>query len=261
MPVLEPPAEQASTVPAPQKTTLLSELFGAVQSLAATVAIAIFVITFAVQAFQIPSGSMENTLLVGDYVLVDKVRFGPSGFWKPFIPYRNIARGDVIVFKYPVNPAEHFVKRVIGVPGDRIHLMDGKVFVNGVAMQEDYAIYKRRGPSAYRDNFPNRHFDQQMTQAWAAELPDLTRIGDLLVPEGHYFVLGDNRNDSYDSRYWGLVPRENVIGRPLLIYFSVHQNSDPELAYAADGRIDGFAAHLWHLPEMPRWKRTFRFVQ
>src|SRR5881409_616252 len=108
------------------------------QSLLATVVIAVFVITFVVQAFQIPSESMENTLLIGDYLLVDKLRYGGGSVWDSVIPYRQVRRGDIIVFHYPVNPVQHFVKRVIGVPGDHVRLMNRQVWVNGLPLKENY---------------------------------------------------------------------------------------------------------------------------
>jgi signal peptidase I len=136
------------------------------------------------------------------------------------------------------------------------------VFVNGVQQNEPYAVYKHKEPDYYRDNFPATRFvSSQVTSDWWADLPKLTRNGSLVVPEDSYFVLGDNRNDSLDSRYWGLVPRENIIGSPLLIYFSVRRPGDLPAAQAADGKINGLAERLWQLPEMPRWNRTFRLVK
>src|SRR6202030_1818688 len=125
------------TKPSAPETDIVSSL----QSLLGTVVIAVFVITFVVQAFQIPSESMENTLLIGDYLLVNKVQYGPRGIWGEILPYEQVKRGDIIVFKWPVHPEEHFVKRVVGVPGDRIHLVNGHVMVNGERVKEDYAIY------------------------------------------------------------------------------------------------------------------------
>jgi signal peptidase I len=233
-----------------------------IKSLAATVVIAVFVITFIVQAFQIPSPSMENTLLVGDYVLVDKVSFGdptPLGF---LLPYRDIQRDDVVVFRYPYEENPHFVKRVIGVPGDRIHLENGRVYVNHKLVSEPFALYKKVGRDNYRDNFPNATYMGSTTvqRAWLEEFPNLVRGSDLVVPEGNYFVLGDNRNDSSDSRYWGFVPRENVVGRPLLVYFSVG-SPEGSMAAAHNGKIDGFMARIWSLPGAVRWSRAFRFVK
>src|SRR5258708_34388854 len=125
-----------------------------IQSVAGTVVIAVFVVTFLVQAFQIPSESMENTLLIGDYLLVDKFRYGGSTLWDHIMPYRTIHRGDIVVFRYPVNPTQHFVKRVVGVPGDHVRLVDRRVFVNGVATDEPYVRYSSQVHDVFRDEFP-----------------------------------------------------------------------------------------------------------
>jgi signal peptidase I len=232
------------------------------QSLASTVVIAIFVITFLLQAFQIPSESMENTLLIGDYLLVDKFSFGPPGLWNNILPYQKIRHGDIIVFKWPVHPEQHFVKRVIGVPGDRIRLVNGKVLVNGNPVQETYAVHKLLNHDFFRDEFPSRRsLSPNVTSSWWAEIPSLTRNSDLMVPEGEYFVLGDNRDESYDSRYWGFVPRENIVGKPLVIYFSLRQNDDDPLTAASDDKIERFAYRIWHLPAMARWDRMLQLVK
>jgi signal peptidase I len=233
-----------------------------VQLLCTTLIIAIFVITFIVQAFQIPSESMENTLLIGDYLLVDKLEYGPASPWMPMAPYTQIHRGDIVVFRYPVNPKMHFVKRVVGLPGDRIRMRNGMVYVNGEAQIEPYIIEKPRGRDFYRDNFPTtREISPQVNSQWWSDFPGLIRNGDLLVPEDNYFVLGDNRHESLDSRYWGLVPRESVVGRPLLVYFSI----DPALPAAtpaiAGDRIGRLTARVWHLPEVIRWHRAFHLVR
>ena len=131
-----------------------TDVTGSLQSLLGTVVIAVFVITFVVQAFQIPSPSMENTLLVGDYLLVNKLCYGGGGVGDYFMPYRRVQRGDIVVFHYPVNPAQHFVKRVIGVPGDRVRLVNKQVFVNGVPLKEPYAHFSRPADDLFRDNFP-----------------------------------------------------------------------------------------------------------
>jgi len=167
---------------------------------------------------------MKNTLLIGDFLLVDKVGFSPS-VKVPLLPYQDIQRNNIVIFHYPVDPHQHFVKRVIGVPGDRVRLINGKVFVNGVLSTEPYTIFVKptfEGYRMYRDNFPSgRPYDPQVTPEWAADMAKLVRNGELVVPQGHYFVMGDNRNDSLDSRYWGLVKRESIIGRPLLVYLSL----------------------------------------
>jgi signal peptidase I len=264
-PVQAQESERTSASPEPsalQPALKREDWPSSIKSLAATIVIAVFVITFVVQAFQIPSESMENTLLIGDYVLVDKVSFGestPLGF---MLPYRDIQRDDVVVFKYPFDANPHFVKRVIGVPGDRIHLEQGRVYVNHKLVSEPFALYKPRGKDPYRDNFPNVAYNgfNAAQKQWLAEFPSLVRGTDLVVPEGNYFVLGDNRNESSDSRYWGFVPRENVVGRPLLVYFSVG-NHDATAAATQNGKIDGFMARIWSLPGAVRWSRAFRFVK
>jgi signal peptidase I len=231
------------------------------QSLLATVVIAVFVITYIVQAFQIPSVSMENTLLIGDYLLVDKLCYGGSGS-NLLIPYRPIRRGDIIVFHYPVNPAQHFVKRVIGVPGDRIHLVNKRVFVNGVPLPEPYVRYFKSERNFFRDDFPRLDvLDPGINADWWVQMPKLVESGQLIVPEGNYFAMGDNRDDSSDSRYWGFVPRENIIGRPLLIYWSI-RNTDNDLPIPASvgDKLYHFAYAVTHFFQITRWDRTFHVV-
>ena len=226
--------------------------------------VALFVITFIVQAFRIPSGSMENTLLVGDYLLVDKTRFGPSGPWQAILPYRGIHRGDIIVFRYPVDPAQHFVKRVIGVPGDRVRLWHSRVYVNGRALHEPYVVFKEHFPDEFRDNFPRGTSENENVSVdWATRLRSLVENGELIVPRDQYFVLGDNRDQSLDSRYWGFVPRENIIGRPVVIYFSVveSEEDDDEVASSApDDKLFTPRARISHVLEDLRWRRILRLA-
>ena len=243
------------------------------QSLLTTVVIAVFVITFVIQAFQIPSESMENTLLIGDYLLVDKLRYGGGGFLDHVLPYRPVRRGDIIVFHYPVHPSEHFVKRVIGVPGDRVRIINRQVYVNGSALREGYARYvlpavkdraaKNRAPDElFRDEFPRLDISAPgMEGEWWLQMRKLVEDGQLIIPEAHYFVLGDNRDDSADSRYWGFVPRENIVGRPLLIYWSVRSVEDEIPTSSTPGdKLYRFAYAVSHLFQLTRWNRTFRVV-
>ncbi len=232
------------------------------QSLLGTVVIAVFVITYIVQAFQIPSESMENTLLIGDYLLVDKLCYGGGGVGDPFIPYRQIRRGDIIVFHYPVNPAQHFVKRVVGVPGDRIHLIKKRVFVNGTPLNEPYVRYFKSESNPFRDDFPRLDvLDPGINAEWWVQMPKLVEDGQLIVPQGYYFAMGDNRDDSSDSRYWGFVPRENIIGRPLLIYWSIRSpDNDLQGSPSFGDRLYHFAYAVTHFFQITRWDRTFRLV-
>jgi signal peptidase I len=233
-----------------------------VQWLLTTVVTAVFVITFIVQAFQIPSESMENTLLIGDYLLVDKLRYGSGGFLNRVIPYRPIQRRDIIVFHYPVDPRQHFVKRVVGVPGDRLRLINRRVYVNGIPLAESYAHYTSAVHDVFRDEFPRTDLPVAGLEGkWWLQMKKLVEDGQLIVPEGHYFVLGDNRDDSEDSRYWGFVPRENIVGRPLVIYWSV-RNVDQDMPGSStpDDKLYHFAYAFSHVFQLTRWDRTFRVV-
>ena len=235
--------------------------FTSVQSLATTVVIAVFVITFIVQAFQIPSESMENTLLIGDYLLVDKVHYASGGIWGHVLPYSDIKRFDIIVFRYPVHPAQHFVKRVIGIPGDHIRLVNKQVYVNGIPAREPYVVYHSPIPDAYRDDFPAPNFVSPNEEAdWLKAMRDVVKKGELIVPADKYFVLGDNRDESLDSRYWGFVPRENIIGRPLVIYWSFRQDDGAD-ASAADGKLSRLAGVFVRLYHDTRWNRTLRLIR
>jgi len=237
-----------------------ADLIGSLQSLLGTVVIAVFVITFIVQAFQIPSESMMNTLLVGDYLLVNKLCYGGRGMGKYLMPYQKIERGDIVVFHYPVDPQQHFVKRVIGLPGDRLHMVNKQVWINGKPLPEPYVRYLEPPNRLFRDNFPRLDtIENEMDGKWWVEMRKLVEDGQLIVPSGHYFVMGDNRDDSQDSRYWGFVPRENIIGRPLLIYWSV-QTWDETRAGSFGSKLYHFAYAVTHIFQITRWHRTLRLV-
>jgi signal peptidase I len=245
-----------------RRRALRAGLPASIQSLLATVVIAIFVITFLVQAFQIPSESMENTLLIGDYLLVDKVDYADGGMWGRLLPYSKIERGDIVVFHYPVHPDQHFVKRVIGVPGDHIRMNGKQVWVNGTPLKENYAIYRSAADDAYHYHFPNTDFVAAGVEArWWLQMRSLVHEGELVVPPGQYFVLGDNRDESLDSRFWGFVPRANIVGRPLLIYWSIRApDEDNAFAGGPGDTLTHFAYILTHVFQATRWKRTFRLV-
>jgi signal peptidase I len=255
----ESAASSANSAAESRRRTNADDWLSGVQWLCSTVVLAVFVITFLAQAFQIPSESMENTLLIGDYLLVDKVHYGEGSAWKWLMPYTPIRRGDIVVFRYPVHPAQHFVKRVVGIPEDHVHLFRGTVFVNGKALDDSrFAIHKSEQFDSYRDNFPaGNYISPEVNSSWWVAMHNVVHQGDIVVPPGQYFVLGDNRDESLDSRYWGFVPRENIIGRPLLIYWSVQR---PEVT-AGDGKLERLLYTLVHLPEDARWDRTFHLVR
>jgi signal peptidase I len=251
------------TAPSPQRraeATLSADMISSLQSLMGTVVIAIFVITFIVQAFQIPSESMENTLLIGDYLLVNKLCYGGTGLGDRLMPYQKITRGDIIVFHYPVDPQQHFVKRVIGVPGDRLRMVNKRVLINGKPLDEPYVHFVEPLNDQFRDNFPRVNIvASRLDPEWWLQMQKLVVDGQLIVPEGHYFVMGDNRDDSLDSRYWGFVPQENIIGRPLVIYWSV-LDWDRNPSASITGRLYHLAYAVTHIFQITRWNRTLRLV-
>jgi signal peptidase I len=246
----------------PLVRTLGTDVIGSLQSLIGTVVIAVFVITFVMQAFQIPSESMEYTLLVGDYLLVNKLCYGGRGRSDHLMPYQKIQRGDIVVFHYPVDPKQHFVKRVIGLPGDRLRLINKKVWINGKPLNEPYVRYLEPPTNLFRDNFPRVDLPViNIDGKWWLEMRKLVEDGQLIVPEGNYFVMGDNRDDSQDSRYWGFVPRENIIGRPLLIYWSVKSwEPDPRVSLSFVERLYRVAYAVTHIVQITRWNRTLTLV-
>lgn len=224
-----------------------------------TVLLLLFGTTTLVQAFVIPTGSMEDTLLIGDHLLVDKLAYAPPGsVSKYLLPYTPVKRGDIIVFRYPVDIRQTFVKRVIGVPGDRIRMVNKQVFLNGQPIQEPYKYHKSSYTEDFRDNFPsdpNVRVDDR-----ALEMLDKNVAGnEIVVPPDSYFAMGDNRDSSLDSRYWGFVPRANIIGKPLIIYWSYATNTD---------RLVNSGIDLEHLLDLARnffsktrWNRTFMLIR
>jgi signal peptidase I len=236
-----------------------------VASLAELFVVVLFIMTFVLQNFEIPSGSMENTLLVGDHVFVNREQFAPPTRWMgPLLPYRDIGRGDIVVFLSPEEPGLFVVKRIIGIPGDRIHLRDGAVYRNGEKLDEPYAQHDPQNYDPFRDNFPAVPASEiygVTSQDWIGELPSHIQGSDIVVPPGSYFGMGDNRDNSKDSRYWGFIPRENVIGRPVFIYWSFVTPPDQYLRRDPSDRL-GFLAHtIIHFFDETRWRRTFRIVK
>src|SRR5215468_9326718 len=233
-------------------------------SLAAVLVTGLFIITFILQAFEIPSSSMEDTLLIGDHVFVNREQFAPKTSWMPILPYRDIKRGDVVVFLSPAEPGLYVVKRIIGIPGDHIHLIDGSVYRNGEKLTEPYVMHK--GPvfyDPYRDNFPAVAPSEayNVSPEWQLLMQSHVQGGDIVVPENSYFGMGDNRDVSLDSRYWGFIPKENVIGRPMFVYWSFSTPPDQYRRTDFSDRI-GFLAHVViHFFDQTRWRRTLKVVQ
>jgi len=257
--------EAAPSEAAQQTETPLESL----ASIASVLAVGLFVMTFVFQNFEIPSASMVKTLLIGDHVLVDRVSLAPPAKWAPFVYYREVHRGDIIVFLKPGEPDLFLVKRAIGIPGDHIHLRNGVVYLNGVAQKEPYAAMPvsdgnpQHEYSPYRDDFPSIPPDPmyQVTASWQYDLPQNIQNGDLVVPPGKVFAMGDNRPDSLDGRYWGFVPRENIVGRPMFVYWSFETPAD-QIDKQSIGQRLSFMGHiLIHIFDQTRWNRTFHLIR
>jgi signal peptidase I len=258
---LEPGSSLSKKAASPKTKASEAHASIALQGMLTVLIVVVFMITFVVQAFRVPSESMENTLLIGDFVLADKLHFGSaSGVVSKLLPYRQIQHGDIIVFHYPVDPSQYFVKRVVGLPGDRIHLRNAVVYLNGNALEESYVIHSFPYFNFYRDNFPAQvGLSAEVDRKWRHEMPKHLDHGDLVVPQDSYFVMGDNRDRSLDSRYWGFVPRANVLGRPLVIYMSLNETRNAEWR-GSDGKLVSSGSVLTHLFQLARWDRVFHLV-
>jgi len=232
-----------------------------------TILLLLFGTTTLVQAFVIPTGSMEDTLLIGDHLLVDKLSYATSGpVSKHFLPYETPKHGDIIVFRYPVDISQTFVKRVIGVPGDHLKMVNRIVYRNGVRLNEPYVYYKflSLGSDMNRDNFPGEpamfaeglqaQFQRDMLQNHVVN-------GEVVVPPNSYFAMGDNRDNSLDSRYWGFVPRDYILGKPLLIYWSYRASTEDLAGSSVGSLVSHFIDLGEHFFTRTRWSRTFRIVR
>ena len=220
------------------------------ESLLVTILLALFGTTFVLQAFKIPSQSMEPTLLVGDHLLVNKFVFGPttSRLERALLPVADVKRGDVIVFKYPEEPERDFIKRVIGLPGETLEVRDKKVFINGTALDEPYAHYLQ--PVASPSEFH---------EVTSFDVRD--RYGPVTVPPNQFFMMGDNRDNSQDSRYWGFLPRENIKGKSLVIYWSYEADREDYQDEGAGATLKGFGSVFAHFFTRTRWHRMLHQIR
>src|SRR5215470_13397097 len=235
------------------------------ESLLVTVILALFGTSFIVQAFKIPSASMERTLLIGDHLLVNKFVFGGTGAWyEKVLPYRPLHRGDIIVFKYPYDDHPHFVKRVIGLPGDHLKLVDQQVYINGKLLNEPYVVHDpNAGYDPLNYAFPPAGkplYSSEVELDWVRTMKNYVRGDELIVPQGKYFAMGDNRDHSKDSRYWGFVDKTAIMGRPFLIYWSVNATSADYGQSTFAQRLRGVFDTLAHLPARTRWSRMLHTV-
>jgi signal peptidase I len=219
--------------------------------------ILLFGTTTLVQAFIVPTPSMDTTVMVGDHLLVDKLSYAPAGsISRFFLPYTDPHRGDIIVFRYPMDIRQNFVKRVMGVPGDHIRVVNKAVYLNGKLLQEPYARHIQPDIEPYRDNFPGEPRGPVYDRA-KEMLEEHVMNGELVVPPDSYFAMGDNRDDSLDSRYWGFVPRENIIGKPLLIFWSYDAPTEDLVDYTTNHFVD-LAKNFF---TKTRWNRELKLLR
>jgi signal peptidase I len=231
---------------------------------AVTVLLLLFGTTTLAQAFVIPTGSMQDTLLIGDHLLVDKLAYAPAGsLSKHLLPYQEPRHGDIIVFRYPPDLSQTLVKRLIGTPGDRLKIDHGVVYRNGIRLNEPY-VYHKYAYDPMFDDFPNpccRPVKEELAEQAQREMLDKNIVaGEVIVPANSYFAMGDNRDNSSDSRFWGFVPRENITGKPLLIYWSYRASTGELLGESAGSLATHFLDLSQHFFTRTRWERTFMII-
>jgi signal peptidase I len=220
--------------------------------------ILLFGTTTLVQAFIVPTPSMDTTVRVGDHLLVDKLAYAPPGpITKYLLPYTPPKRGDVIVFRWPIDIQQNYVKRLIGMPGDHIKVVNKVVYLNGKALNEPYAQHVSPTIEPYRDNFPSDAVDQNVYEPAREMLANHVVNGEVVVPPGYYFAMGDNRDNSSDSRYWGFVPRGNIIGKPVVIFWSYEAPTEDWVDYSAGHFIDV----IEHFFTRTRWDRELKLIR
>ena len=219
------------------------------ESIVIAVILALFIRTWVVQAFKIPTGSMENNLLIGDHLLVNKFMYAPttSDLERALMPIGTIRRGDVLVFKYPVEPDRDFIKRVIGLPGETLALKEKKIYINGKPLDEPYVHFLEE---------PRRN--SELAEVTSSDVRE--NYGPVTVPPNQYFMMGDNRDNSADSRYWGFMPRDYVKGKALLIYWSYESEREDYEDESASAAVRGFASVFMHFFTKTRWDRLGHLI-
>lgn len=252
-----PVENQQPTGPAPDRAESVRSF---IAEWTVTILLLVFGTSTLLQAFVVPTGSMEDTVLIGDHMLVDKMAYSPSGaISRHLLPYSDVKRGDVIVFKWPPHPQENYIKRVIGVPGDRIKVINKELWLNGKKPSEPYVVHKTPYVDSYRDNFPSEP-NSMLFDGARRMLAENLRDGEIVVPANMYFAMGDNRDNSLDSRYWGFVPRENIVGKPAVIFWSYDAPTE-QLANPNFISLDHLLDMAQHFFTKTRWERTFKFVR
>jgi signal peptidase I len=223
-----------------------------------TILILLFGTTTLVQAFVVPTSSMESTIMTGDHILVDKLAYAPGGaIASHFLPYTPVKRGDIIVFKWPPDPRQPYVKRLIGMPGDHIRMVNKDVYLNGRKLIEPYTQHIDPRFESYRDNFPSVEPTGPVMPRGREMLANNLNNGELVVPPDSYFAMGDNRDNSLDSRYWGFVPRDNIIGKPFIVWWSYDAPTEDLVDFSARHFFD-LAINFF---SKTRWDRTLMLTR
>ena len=244
----------------PPQQDLAGRVCGFIAEWTVTVLLLIFAWASLLQSFVVPTGSMEDTVLIGDHLIVDKLAYAPPGpVSKHLLPYTPVKRGDIIVFRYPPSPRENYVKRVVGLPGDQIRIEKKQLWINGRKVAEPYVVHKTNYVLDYRDHFPADP-NMPLPAEGRQMLQEHVQGGEIVVPPDCYFAMGDNRDNSLDSRYWGFVPRGNIIGKPVFIYWSYDAPTE-RLADRNIISLDHLADLAANFFSKTRWKRTFMLIR
>ncbi|HKY34051.1 MAG TPA: signal peptidase I [Candidatus Polarisedimenticolia bacterium] len=258
-----PAGATAKTVAESQESTkgIVRDYF---ETIVICVIFVIFARAFVFQQSKIPTGSMIPTLLVGDYIMVNKFIYAPSsgGLESSLLPLRDIRRGDIVVFKYPEEPEKDYIKRVIGLPGEFLEVRDNTVYINGVPLEEDYKVHAND-----MDDASWRKVTEGERPPPGEDLPPPRRsrafnddFKEVLIPEGHYFCMGDNRDNSKDSRNWGTVPRENIKGKAFIIWWSFRGEENNWVRTSPIDRVKSIADKVVHFFSKSRYGRCLRFI-
>jgi signal peptidase I len=236
-----------------------------VRSLSVVLIAVLFIRTFVAEATVIPTGSMEKTILIGDHVFLNKFLYGPHLPFTTlkFPAIKDVRRQEIVAFRYPRNPSVMFVKRAIGLGGDVVAIRDRKVYINGTPLDEPYAQFQYSGVIPLRDTFPPS-VDQIATlpaawgldPGWAREMPQFIQQDGLRVPPGYLFVMGDNRDNSLDSRFWGFVPQESVVGEPMFVYWSYDAPTQDWTPHGVTEFVRAKLSIAWNFVSRTRWSRT-----
>ncbi|HEX4771045.1 MAG TPA: signal peptidase I [Bryobacteraceae bacterium] len=268
IPERTPPSSDQADLPSRDRGSQKRVSRGVVGEWVVTILVLLFASTSVAWAYVVPTGSMEKTILIGDHLIVDKLAYAkPGSISRYLLPYETPKHGDIIAFRYPADPSSVFVKRVVGVPGDRIRIVNQVVYRNGLPLHEPYVWHSIPFADPFQADFPlnaslpDTNPDKQRDALLHDMLDHHVSNGEVVVPGRAYFAMGDNRDNSLDSRYWGFVPRENIIGKPVLIYWSYDAPERDLMSNTPSDVGRHFLDVSTHFFKRTRWSRTFQVVR